>query len=95
MARKAYGLSEYEHEVFVSPNNGEELFLPSVMKFQICHVCRVPILSSEADDVSIAGATRYMERGWFAWRGGFIDARPACVKCQNEWRAGRVKHVQA
>lgn len=95
MVRKAYGLSEYEHESFVCPR-GNELFLPSVMKFQICHVCLIPILSSEADPTSVAGASRYLERDWIRWRGGFIDGRPACTVCQNNWRMNRrMRHVQA
>jgi hypothetical protein len=88
LARKAHGLSDYEHEIFVSPN-GHEMFLPSVMKFAICSWCHVPVISAEADDVSCAGANRYLEREWFRWQGGKFDGRPVCTKCRDSWRTGK------
>jgi hypothetical protein len=93
MARKAYGLRDYEHESYICPN-GNELYLPSKMKFSICHLCRTPAISPEADPVTVAGATRYLDRGWIRWRSGYIDSRPVCTICQNAWRiARRAQHV--
>lgn len=90
MGRKAQGLSGYEFEEYVCPN-GNEMYLPSIMEFSICSVCRVPVLAPDANEVSVAGANRYLDRQWFRWRGGFINERPMCTTCLSEWRLGWVK----